>query len=75
MKSSRRNFIKAMGTSAAGLTIGATTINSVSCSSQTSVNPEDDGQILFIGDNIALADTRYGKVKGYILVKVMPMVP
>ena len=28
---------------------------------------DEDGQVLFIGDNIALADTQYGKVKGYIL--------
>ncbi len=26
-----------------------------------------DSQILFIGDEIALADTQYGKVKGYVL--------
>jgi para-nitrobenzyl esterase len=31
------------------------------------VKTENDRQILFIGDNIALADTQYGKVKGYVL--------
>jgi len=56
-----------MGTGAAGVTIGATAISSVSCSSKTPVKAEDDGQILFIGDNIALADTQFGKVKGYVL--------
>lgn len=55
-----------MGTSAAGITIGASAINSPSCSTKVS-NRESDEQILFIGDNIALADTKYGKVKGYLL--------
>jgi len=30
-------------------------------------NREEDGQVLFIGDNIAVADTQYGKVRGYKL--------
>jgi para-nitrobenzyl esterase len=36
-------------------------------SSCTSKPQQDDGQVLFIGDNIAVADTAYGKVRGYIL--------
>jgi para-nitrobenzyl esterase len=35
-----------------------------------SVNQEEqeaDGQVLLIGDDIALTDTQYGKVKGYVL--------
>ena len=38
-----------------------------SCSTPSVSKEEDDGQVLFIGDKIALADTQYGKVKGYIL--------
>jgi len=56
-----------MGTGAAGISIGASAINSVSCTSQLSEEETEDGQILLIGDNIALADTQYGKVKGYML--------
>jgi para-nitrobenzyl esterase len=68
MKSNRRSFIRKMGTGAAGIALGTTVV-----SAATSVPPpankkkEEDGQILFIGDNIALADTQYGKVKGYML--------
>lgn len=56
-----------METGAAGLTAGASVINSASCSSQNSANKPDDGQILYIGGNIALADTQFGKVKGFVL--------
>ena len=40
------------------------------CSSQGAKNSEDDGQVLFIGDTIAIAQTEYGKVKGYIMKDV-----
>jgi para-nitrobenzyl esterase len=66
MKSNRRNFIKTMGAGATGLAIGSSAITASSCSSLSQVG-ENDGQVLFIGDNIALADTQYGKVKGYQL--------
>lgn len=33
----------------------------------TSKKENEDGQVLFIGDNIVIADTTYGKVKGYVL--------
>jgi len=65
MKSSRRKFLGTMGASAAGLTLGTSTFSLTSCASSS--NEEDNGQILFIGDEIALADTKYGKVKGYVL--------
>jgi para-nitrobenzyl esterase len=38
-----------------------------SCTPTTSESENDDGQILFIGDNIAVADTQYGKVRGFIM--------
>jgi para-nitrobenzyl esterase len=56
-----------MGAGAAGLAIGATAGSAVSCASPAAKKEENDGQVLFIGDNIALADTQYGKVKGYQL--------
>jgi para-nitrobenzyl esterase len=64
MKSNRRNFIKTMGAGATGMALGS---SALSCSPAAQKNAEEDGQILFIGDNIALADTVYGKVKGYQL--------
>ena len=67
MKSNRRKFIQSLGAGAAGLTIGSSAISLASCSSADAKTTADDGQILFIGDDIALADTQYGKVKGYKL--------
>jgi para-nitrobenzyl esterase len=66
MKSDRRNFFKIVGAGAAGLTAGAGILSSTSCKPEAAVR-EEDGQVLFIGDDIALADTGYGKVRGYIL--------
>jgi para-nitrobenzyl esterase len=65
MKSNRRKFIQNLGVGAAGLTLGTAATSLVSCAS--SGNEPEDGQVLFIGDNIAVADTQYGKVKGYVL--------
>ncbi len=38
-----------------------------SCTQQGTRSSDDEGQILFIGDDIAIAETEYGKVKGFIL--------
>lgn len=67
MKSTRRKFFQTMGAGAAGLTIGTTTLSLASCAAPGVKKEEEDSQILFIGDNIALANTQYGKVKGYQL--------
>jgi para-nitrobenzyl esterase len=67
MKSPRRDFIKTLGAGAAGLTFGAAASSTASCASPVVKKEEEDGQILFIGDSIAVADTQYGKVKGYQL--------
>lgn len=64
MKSNRRNFIRTMGAGATGLALGSTT---TACTNISTKKEEDDGQVLFIGDNIGVADTQYGKVKGYQL--------
>ena len=66
MKSNRRKFIQNLGAGAAGLTLGSSTISLTSCASPAS-GKDEDRQILFIGDKIALTETQYGKVKGYIL--------
>ncbi|MDH6358555.1 carboxylesterase family protein [Parabacteroides sp. PF5-9] len=69
MKSfNRRSFIKGLGAGAAVITsssvipLAGCTATSSSDSSQT---PNDDDQVLLIGDNIAIADTDCGKVKGF----------
>jgi para-nitrobenzyl esterase len=67
MKSNRRRFIQNLGVGAAGITLGGSTLSMASCASPSAKKEEEDGQILFIGDNIALADTQFGKVKGYVL--------
>lgn len=67
MRSNRRNFIKTVGTGATGLALASASVSLASCATTPLGKKQDDGQILFIGDNIALADTQYGKVKGYIL--------
>jgi para-nitrobenzyl esterase len=67
MKSKRREFFQAVGVGAAGLTVGAGILSSASCGSVGTKAEEEDKQILFIGDNVAVANTTYGKVRGYIL--------
>ena len=66
MKSNRRKFIQILGSGAAGLTLGTSAITLTSCSSTSAKKEDEDGQILFIGDNIAVAETTNGKVRGFI---------
>ncbi|HKK43820.1 MAG TPA: carboxylesterase family protein [Bacteroidales bacterium] len=66
MKTDRRHFIQTMGAGAAGLTLGTTAVTMSSCASVSADNNEEDGQVIFIGDNIAIAETVYGKVRGFI---------
>lgn len=66
MKTNRRNFFQAMGAGAAGFGL-ASTLPLASCAAPAENNVNDDEQLLFIGDDIAIADTAYGKVKGFIL--------
>jgi para-nitrobenzyl esterase len=72
MKTNRREFVQGIGAGSLGLGL-ASTLALSSCTAPESTAPESkvaggaDGQILFIGDNIAVADTQYGKVKGYVL--------
>ena len=63
MKTNRRKFIQTTG-----LAIGAAGLsgNAIAASGGNPPSPADD-QVLFIGDNIAVADTQYGKVRGYML--------
>lgn len=66
MKSSRRNFIQSLGVVGAGIGISTDTFGQNSKVS-TSSKPNGDDQQLFVGDNIAIANTEHGKVRGFIL--------
>jgi len=57
MKTDRRKFIQTMGSGAAGLSLGAGVLSVASCTTDSNKKNEDDGQIIFIGDNIAVAET------------------
>ncbi|MGB4293317.1 MAG: carboxylesterase family protein [Bacteroidales bacterium] len=67
MKTNRRNFIKTVGAGGTGLAIGAPLITSGCKTVASRIPVAYDEQVLFIGDDIAVTETRYGKVKGYIL--------
>ncbi len=64
MKSNRRNFIQKLGLSTAGLGLGSTLTSEAK---GFKPKEKEDEQVLFVGDNIAVANTQYGKVRGYIL--------
>lgn len=67
MTSNRRSFLQKISIGAAGLSLGAATpLSSLAHDDHEEKEPKD-GQVLFIGDNIALADTTHGKVRGFIL--------
>lgn len=67
MKSNRRKFFKTVGAGAAGLGLAsALPLSSCAGSSEQTKSNDDDGQVLFIGDDIAITDTVYGKVQGFI---------
>jgi len=65
MKSDRRDFIKTMGAGATGFALAGTAASA--CTSSPSISEYEDGPVLSIGENIAIADTQHGKVRGYIL--------
>jgi para-nitrobenzyl esterase len=64
MKSNRRRFIQSIGTSSAGIAIGAA---SLATAPEAAMAKGPEGQLLLVGDNIAVANTEYGKVRGYVL--------
>jgi para-nitrobenzyl esterase len=65
MKNTRRDFLQKVGLGVAGVTA----VPFVASASATSpeVLESDDEQFLQIGDDIALANTTYGKIRGYML--------
>ncbi len=73
MKINRRQFVKGAGLGTAALGVGGfttlTACNTAQSSNDKSLGNSDE-QILYIGDAIAIAQTTYGKVQGYILNNV-----
>ena len=65
MKSNRRNFIQTLGLGTAGL--GVSAIPHSSEAHGFDRKEQEDEQVLFVGDNIAVATTTHGKIRGYIL--------
>ena len=63
MKSTRRNFIQTLGVGAIALTVPKTSLGN----NQPHDLKMDEDQLLHIGDGIAIAQTEYGKVRGFIL--------
>ncbi len=63
MKSNRRQFVQTLGTSSAGIAFSAT----LAAAPQNPFAEGRDGQILLVGDDIAVTQTEYGKVRGYVL--------
>ncbi|MBO0949830.1 carboxylesterase/lipase family protein [Fibrella forsythiae] len=66
MKPSRRNFIQSLGIGVAGLGTSHQSI-AAGLKPPKGTKPAADDQVLFVGDNIAVATTQYGKVRGFIL--------
>ncbi|MCP9770505.1 carboxylesterase/lipase family protein [Lacihabitans sp. LS3-19] len=66
MNSTRRNFLRSLGVSVAGLGLSGSALAHEELPSGTTKELADD-QVLFVGDNIAIANTEHGKVRGFIL--------
>lgn len=60
MRSNRRQFVQTLGTSSAGIALGPRL-------GAAQMDGMGKSQVLLVGDNIALAETQYGKVRGYML--------
>ncbi|MEQ8810785.1 MAG: carboxylesterase family protein [Imperialibacter sp.] len=70
MNTNRRDFIQKMGLGTASLGLAAAmplTSCDANANKATAEEPKDDEQFLFIGDDIAVANTTSGKVRGYVL--------
>lgn len=61
MKANRRRFMQALGTSSAGVAFSA------AAGPAEGAVKRNGGQLLLVGDNIAVANTEYGKARGYVL--------
>jgi para-nitrobenzyl esterase len=67
MKTKRRAFIQKFGAGITGLSLGTATSLSAADTVKEDKASGDDKPVLYIGDNIAVANTAYGKVRGFIM--------
>ncbi len=67
MKPSRRNFLQSLGVGVASLGAAPQAIAVASSLPPKATKPSTDEQLLFVGDNVAVAATQYGKVRGFIM--------
>jgi para-nitrobenzyl esterase len=67
MKPNRRQFVQTIGTGSAGLALTSTLAANPPNAIAEAHREHHEGQLLLVGDNIAVADTQYGKVRGYQL--------
>ena len=65
MKTNRRNFFQTLGRGTAGLSF-ASILPASACANTAKENNSEDDQALYIGDDIAVTETVYGKVRGFI---------
>jgi len=65
MKTNRRQFFTTLGAGTAGM--GMISLPLTSCATLPESDKADEGQFFFVGDDIALAETAYGRVKGILL--------
>jgi len=63
VKSNRRQFMQTLGAGSTGVAMGAAAL----AAPEGALAKSQDGPILLVGDDIALTNTEYGKVKGYVL--------
>ncbi len=68
MKINRRQFVRNIGLGTASVGLGGLTAVASSCTTGGNTGErsgKDDDQVLFIGDDVAIARTAYGSVQGY----------
>lgn len=67
MNLNRRNFIRKVGAGSAAIGAAASLPLHIFGATGTTSNTDEDAPLIQIGENIAIADTTKGKVKGYIM--------
>jgi para-nitrobenzyl esterase len=63
-RSTRRRFFQTATTAAAGLAVGG---RSIAAPADPVRAEKDDGPVLLVGENVAVAETGSGRVRGYVL--------
>ncbi|MBC7921146.1 MAG: carboxylesterase/lipase family protein, partial [Ferruginibacter sp.] len=64
MATNRRNFLQKLGLGSTALGFGSVLPSAPAAATHGTA---EDGQLLFIGEDVAVTDTTHGKVRGYVL--------